>query len=235
MAHKLVWHADNSLMIFTVTLNFNFNPIKTNRRLVSRLLLLGLPALLTACGGGSDAPAATQAAAPLPNAATISSPAVAAIASAPIASGDTSCGLNPPAGVQAEVLQRVNAFRASGAVCGGVAYPAASALSWNANLLQAARGHATDMATNNYFSHTGRDGRFPDQRVLAAGYSYTRMGENIAAGQTSVESAMAGWIGSASHCRNMMTPDFKDIAVACMRNDTSEYRIYWVMEMGQPL
>ena len=178
-------------MLSTVT--FNFIPIKKNKRLGSRLLLLGLPALLMACGGGSDTAPATQAAAPLPNAATVSSPTAAATLSAPTASGDTSCGLNPPAGIQAEVLQRVNAFRASGAVCGGVAYPAAGALSWNANLLQAAKGHATDMATNNYFSHTGQDGRSPDQRVLAAGYSYTRMGENIAAGQTSVESAMVGY------------------------------------------
>ena len=238
MAHKLTRHADNLLMLFTVTLNFI--PIKTNKRLGSRLLLLGLPALLVACGGGSDTPAATHAAAPLPNAATISSPAVAPIASAPIASaptasGDTSCSLNPPAGIQAEVLQRVNAFRASGAVCGGVAYPAASALGWNTNLLQAAKGHASDMAANNYFSHTGQDGRSPAQRVLAAGYSYARMGENIAAGQTSVESAMAGWIASPSHCQNMMTPDFRDIAVACARNDASEYRLYWAMEMGRPL
>lgn len=133
------------------------------------------------------------------------------------------------------MLQRVNAFRAAGAVCGTVAYPPAGALSWNANLLQAASGHATDMATNNYFDHAGRDGRSPAQRVLAAGYSYSRMGENIAAGQTSVESAMAGWIASASHCQNMMTPDFRDIAVACARNDAAEYRLYWVMEMGRPL
>ena len=91
------------------------------------------------------------------------------------------------------------------------------------------------MATNNYFAHTGQDGRTPDQRVLAAGYSYSRMGENIAAGQTSVASAMAGWIASPSHCQNMMTPDFRDIAVACARNDASTYRIYWVMEMGRPL
>ena len=220
-------------MLSTVTLNFV--PVNKSKRLGSRLLLLGLPALLMACGGGSDTAPATQAAAPLPNAATVSSPTAAATLSAPTASGDTSCGLNPPAGIQAEVLQRVNAFRASGAVCGGVAYPAAGALSWNANLLQAAKGHATDMATNNYFSHTGQDGRSPDQRVLAAGYSYTRMGENIAAGQTSVESAMVGWIGSVSHCQNMMTPDFKDIAVACVRNDASAYRLYWVMEMGWPL
>ena len=46
---------------------------------------------------------------------------------------------------------------------------------------------------------------------------------------------MVGWIGSVSHCQNMMTPDFKDIAVACVRNDASAYRLYWVMEMGRPL
>lgn len=210
--------------------------VKKPKPLMARLSLLSLLALLAACGGGGSDPApATQTAAPLPNAAVVASSATATPSSAPATTGDTSCGLNPPAGVQAEVLQRVNAFRASGAVCGGVAYPAAGALSWNTTLLQAAKGHATDMATNNYFSHTGQDGRTPDQRVLAAGYSYARMGENIAAGQNSVESAMAGWIGSASHCQNMMTPDFKDLAVACVRNDASKYRLYWVMEMGRPL
>ena len=228
-------HTDNLCMHSTVTLHFV--PVKKSRPFGARLLWLGLPVLLSACGGGggSDIAPSTPTAAPLPNAAVVSSSASAPPSSAPTASGDTSCGLNPPAGIQAEVLQRVNAFRASGAVCGGVAYPAAGALNWNTTLLQAAKGHATDMATNNYFSHTGQDGRSPDQRVLAAGYSYSHMGENIAAGQASVESAMASWIGSASHCQNMMTPDFKDIAVACVRNEASSYRIYWVMEMGRPL
>ena len=108
-------------------------------------------------------------------------------------------------------------------------------MTWNANLLQAAKGHATDMATNNYFSHTGLDGRSPAQRVVAAGYNYSRMGENIAAGQPSVKSVMDAWIASPSHCQNMMTPDYRDIAVACTRNDASTYSLYWAMEMGRPL
>jgi uncharacterized protein YkwD len=148
--------------------------------------------------------------------------------------GDTSCGLNAPGGIQAEMLQRVNALRASGTMCGTVSYPAVAALTWNPTLLQAAKLHATDMASKNYFSHVGLDGRAPAERVLAAGYSYGRMGENIAAGQTSVESAMAAWTASPSHCQNMMTPDFRDIAVACVRNDAATYRYYWVMEMARP-
>jgi uncharacterized protein YkwD len=208
------------------------------------LSLLVLPALLAACGGGGGSES-TPSAAAAPDAAGVTTPTAAstsipaaAVTSAPLAAtsaNDTSCGLNAPGGIQAEMLQRINAFRAAGAVCGSVAYPAAGALTWNTTLLQAARGHATDMATNNYFSHTGRDGRSPAQRVLAAGYSYGRTGENIAAGQPTVESAMAAWITSPGHCQNMMTPDFKDVAVACARNDAANYRIYWVMEMARPL
>lgn len=210
------------------------------------LLLMVLPLLLAACGGGgggfentqssapqSTAPLPTPAAVTTPAAAATSTPAAATVSAAPASGGDTSCGLNAPGGIQAEILQRVNALRASGAVCGSVAYPAAGALNWNTTLLEAAKAHANDMATNNYFSHTGLDGRSPAQRVSAAGYNYSRMGENIAAGQSSVAEVMTAWIASPSHCQNMMTPEYPDIAVACVRNDASAYRLYWAMEMGR--
>jgi uncharacterized protein YkwD len=99
--------------------------------------------------------------------------------------------------------------------------------------MNAAAAHSSDMAANNYFSHNSLNGTTAPQRVEAAGYNYTAMGENIAAGQTSVQSVMNAWITSPGHCQNMMNPVFKDIAVACVRNDASTYRMYWTMEMGR--
>jgi len=41
-------------------------------------------------------------------------------------------------------------------------------------------------------------------------------GENIASGQSSVDSVIAAWLGSEPHCRNIMNPLFTELAVACV-------------------
>ena len=146
---------------------------------------------------------------------------------------DVNCGLNGAAGIQGEVMQRVNALRAAGAVCGTTTYAATGPLAWNSLLLQAASGHSSDMAQNNYFSHTSLDGRTMVQRVVATGYTYTNLGENIAAGQSTVESVITGWTNSPGHCANLMNSAFRDIGVACVRSDTSNYRYYWTMVLGR--
>ena len=64
-----------------------------------------------------------------------------------------------------QVLVLINQRRASGATCGGTAYPPVPALTMNGNLRTAARGHSEDMATQNYFSHTSLDGRTFSQRI----------------------------------------------------------------------
>ena len=210
-------------------------PAHSSRNLMLPWLAFSLSITLAACGGGaSDTPVSNTPTAALPAPALSADPASAPVAAANGAAGDISCGLNGPDGIQAEVLQRINALRAAGAVCGTATYAPTTALSWNPKLLQSAREHSADMAANNYFSHTGLDGRTPAQRAVAAGYSYSIIGENIAAGQTSVESVMAAWAGSESHCKNLMNPLFRDIAVACVRNDTSTYRLYWTMELAKP-
>ena len=103
-----------------------------------------------------------------------------------------------------QVITLVNQHRASGATCGGTAYPPVSPLSMDTALRSAARDHSEDMGLNNYFSHDSQDGTSFAQRIANAGYSggFPR-GENIAAGHSSPSSAVNGWMASTSHCTNI--------------------------------
>jgi uncharacterized protein YkwD len=135
---------------------------------------------------------------------------------------------------QAEALQRVNAWRAAGASCGARgSYGPTSALAWHNALTQAALAHSDDMMANNFFSHTGSDGSSAGQRASAAGYTWRTWGENIAAGQLTVASVVAGWMASDGHCANIMNPAFRDIGLACVSGTASNtYRSYWTMVLG---
>ncbi|MDF3036562.1 MAG: hypothetical protein K0S28_1836 [Paucimonas sp.] len=132
------------------------------------------------------------------------------------------------------MLTLVNQARSNTRMCGTTFYNAAPPLRWNTNLTTAAYGHSLDMATNNYFSHTSLDGRTFSQRITNAGYAWSAAGENIAAGQTSVSSVMNGWLNSPGHCANIMNATYVDIGVACERNDSSTYKLYWTMNLARP-
>jgi uncharacterized protein YkwD len=133
---------------------------------------------------------------------------------------------------QAEVLLRVNALRAVGVVCGTAVYPAAPALNWNDLLRQAASGHSSEMARNNYFSHDGLDGKSFAQRLIDAGYNYSAAAENIAAGDLTVEQVVSHWLNSPGHCVNMMNPTYRDVGVACASSSSASYGNYWTMDLG---
>jgi len=139
---------------------------------------------------------------------------------------------------QQQVAQRmlvlVNAARAEPRRCGGKAYAAAPPVRWNGTLERAASGHARDMAVNNYFSHTGRDGASPAQRVARAGYRYRMTGENIAAGQMMPDAAVRGWIKSPGHCANLMNSGYTDMAVSFAVDAGSSMGVYWVQQFGAP-
>jgi uncharacterized protein YkwD len=137
-------------------------------------------------------------------------------------------------GFQQQVLDRVNQARASSRMCGSTMFNAVAPLAWNALLFDAAAGHAQDMATNNYFSHVSQDGRTFSQRISAAGYAWSAVGENIAAGQASVDEVMNSWLQSPGHCENIMNGNYTEVAVSCARNDASTYKQYWTMDLGRP-
>lgn len=133
------------------------------------------------------------------------------------------------------VLDLINQARATPRYCGDRRFDAARPLRWNDLLAAAAERHAEDMARNNYFSHHGRDGANPAQRVERAGYRYRSTGENIAAGtQMQAEDAVAGWIKSPGHCANLMNPGFTEMGAAFAVDHRSDMGIYWAQSFGTP-
>ena len=93
-------------------------------------------------------------------------------------------------------------------------------------------GHAVDMATQNYFSHTSLDGRSPWDRIDEAGYPHFGAGENIAAGQRTAEDVVTAWLNSPGHCRNIMNPSFDELGVGYAYDAASTYQRYWVQNFG---
>jgi len=89
------------------------------------------------------------------------------------------------------------------------------------------------MAEKNYFSHTSQDGRTMVDRINATGYVWSTIGENIAAGYSTVNAVVDGWMASDGHCANIMNPNFKDVSLACVSSSTSTYRTYWTMDFGK--
>jgi len=90
-----------------------------------------------------------------------------------------------------EMLTQVNNARSQARDCGMVNYTATTALSWNCTLEAVAVEHSRDMGDNNFFSHMGSDGLSVGDRVTNAGYDWSAVGENIAAGQPTIDAVMA--------------------------------------------
>jgi uncharacterized protein YkwD len=132
-----------------------------------------------------------------------------------------------------EVLQRINAARASGHRCGHHSMGPAAPLKWDHALYSAAQGHSLDMAKRNYFEHRSPEGADVASRAASVQYRWKTVGENIAAGVGSVPEAVQAWLESPGHCENIMNPQFQDVAVACVAQPGSEWGTYWTMVLGR--
>ncbi|MCL1468286.1 CAP domain-containing protein [Argonema galeatum A003/A1] len=109
-------------------------------------------------------------------------------------------------------------------------------LTMNPQLNASAQAHTTDMALNDYTSHTGLNGSNIGDRALAAGYRSPFVGENIAWGFPTPEAAVNWWMNSPGHRANILNPDYRDIGVGYyfLANDTGNvnYNYYWTQNFG---
>ncbi|MFL5738867.1 MAG: CAP domain-containing protein [Flavisolibacter sp.] len=112
------------------------------------------------------------------------------------------------------IIKLINEARAKGCTCGDTWYAAVPALGWNNQLEAAALAHSNDMMKNKYFAHTGSDASTAGMRIEDAGYTWRNYGENIGQGYKTEDEVVDGWLHSPGHCRNIMSKDFKEMAVA---------------------
>ena len=156
---------------------------------------------------------------------------------------------------QTKYLKVINYARSIGRECknndGSVqeqsrgSFSAADPLTINNDLYAAALEHSTDLAESDTFSHdgsgtasdvTGSNLGHPStfiERIEANGYvGYRAIGENIAAGQPTIEDAVHAWLESPGHCANIMKASYKEMGLAKYENAASSYGIYWSNEFG---
>ena len=141
--------------------------------------------------------------------------------------GSTSCNGGNTA-IEAQVKGLINQQRAQAGV---------RALSSNNALNIAARAHSQDMATNNFFSHTGSNGSDPFTRMSTSGYSFSAAAENIYAGNgsdNSASAAVSAWMNSSGHRENMLNSTYTNFGVGYWCNANSTYGGYFTADFGRP-
>lgn len=126
-------------------------------------------------------------------------------------------------------------------------------LKHNALLDNSSQTHSTNMAERDFFSHCDLDtGATLGDRIIAAGYTPNRGGENIAAGQTTPETVMTAWMNSTGHRANILNDSYHEIGVgfylqsndqATVRTDSNSdcvheavqgpYIRYWTQNFGR--
>jgi uncharacterized protein YkwD len=89
-------------------------------------------------------------------------------------------------------------------------------------LMTAARLHSEDMAAHQYVAHEGGAGDAPADRLVAVGLDYQEITENLFSyGGPDVDSvpsqALATWLASPAPRENLLSPQFRLMAVAIAR------------------
>ncbi|MEM8868919.1 MAG: CAP domain-containing protein [Pseudomonadota bacterium] len=123
------------------------------------------------------------------------------------------------ANVRDSIFELTNAVRAGQGI---------STLELEPNLTQAAQGHAETMARLDELSHTA-GGTNLASRVLATGYRFRRLAENIAY-RSGPDDAMAArimeqWMGSPGHQANILDTRLRQIGVGVSRSGARTYAV----------
>jgi uncharacterized protein YkwD len=195
---------------------------------LQRVVSVSLAVLLAACGGGGGE-AESNVQPTVVAAATSDENAVTQATGSPSMSQTSCLGMRD----RQAALDAINAARATGRSCGSKTFAPAQALQWNFVLEKVAVAHSSDMINRQFFAHMNPDGNKAGVRFLNAGYEWSSYGENLGKGQTALSEVMNEWLNSPTHCENLMDPDYKDFALACISDDAgARQTLYWTQLFG---
>jgi uncharacterized protein YkwD len=109
-------------------------------------------------------------------------------------------------------------------------------LEWDEDLAKAARYHAYDLATQDYFDHNSYDRT--SGKLVKVGGTFDRIkkfysksfvnSENIAAGNESANATYMQWYNSKGHYENMFNKSSKKVGLGVFYDPDSVYGYYWV-------
>jgi len=148
-----------------------------------------------------------------------------------------------------EYLFQINKARSKQQDCGtkGV-FEATGSVVWNNELYQSSYEHTQDLIKSKTFSHLGSGtesdwtgyvlGKQSDfkERIETYGYAWQYIGENLGAG-TVIDSAkkmVDGWLESDNHCDNLMNPNYTEVGMVMIKDESSLYTHYWTQNFGTP-
>lgn len=100
------------------------------------------------------------------------------------------------------------------------------------SLVQIARYHSEDMASNDFFAHQGSSGEDPWTRYDWICEEFSWKGEIIAVGYGDVESVINGWMNSQGHRDLILKPEFTHAGVGYIYVPDSEWGFYWTVDFG---
>lgn len=98
-------------------------------------------------------------------------------------------------------------------------------------LFASARKHSANMAKKDELEHELDDKTVKD-RIVAEGYKFGRLAENIAKGQKSPKAVLEAWMNSDGHRKNILTPELTEIGIGIEKN--AKGQIYWTQNFGTP-
>jgi uncharacterized protein YkwD len=122
----------------------------------------------------------------------------------------------PSTSIHQDLFDDLNAYRIENGL---------EPLIYSGKLEVVANAHLYDTWDRDYFAHVNPEGQSASDRALEAGFCHKYVGENLAAGQKSVELVMKAWQNSPSHNHNMLQQGYVYGAIGFFQDPMG--RKYW--------